>query len=110
MPCPGEGAIAGVWVTNPLNLAAFYYAIFVVGSWVLGSEAAFKPLDYHVLTLIHEARKVFKVMMVGGIIIGLPAGLTAYLIFYKIFSAIKKRRETKRPFPNQGPSSHPRPS
>jgi len=100
--------MAGVWVSNPLNLPAFYYASFVVGRWVLGSKAAFKPLDYHVLTLINEAHKAFKVMMVGGIIIGIPAGLATYLVFYKIFAAVKKRRGAKRPYPSQGPSSHPR--
>ncbi len=89
-------AIMGVWISNPLNMAAFYFMDYKVGKWILGSKVAFKPMDYSVFTLLHEAQKAMKVMMVGGIVLGIPAGIITYVITYKIVQKAKRRRELRK--------------
>ena len=89
-------AMMGVWISNPLNMAAFYFMEYKVGKWILGSKVAFKPMDYSVFTLLHEAQRAMKVMMVGGIVLGIPAGIITYIITYKIVTKAKRRRELRR--------------
>ncbi len=103
-------AVMGVWISNPLNMAAFYFMDYKVGKWILGSQEAFRPLDYSIFTLLHEAQKAMKVMMVGGIILGIPAGIATYLITYQIVQKAKRRRELRTIRKNIEKSSHPRPS
>ncbi len=88
-------AIMGVWISNPLNMAAFYYLDFKVGKWILHSQVAFKPMDYSVFTLLQEAQKMIKVMMVGGIFLGIPAGILTYLLTYQLVLRSKRRRELR---------------
>ena len=99
-------AIMGVWISNPLNMAAFYFVDFKVGKWILHSQVAFKPMDYSVFTLLHEAQKVIKVMMIGGIVLGIPAGILTYLLTYQFVQKANRRRELRIIRKNIEGSSH----
>ena len=101
-------AIMGVWISNPLNMAAFYFMDYKVGKWILDSRVAFKPMDYSVFTLLQEAQKVMKVMMVGGIVLGIPAGILTYIITFQIASKAKRRRELRSIRKNIKAASRPR--
>lgn len=89
-------SMMGVWISNPLNMAAFYFMEYKVGKWILGSKVAFRPMDYSVFTLLDEAGRAMKVMMVGGVALGIPAGILTYIITYKIVQKAKRRRELRR--------------
>ena len=88
-------AMMGVWISNPLNMAAFYYMEYKVGKWVLSSKVAFKPLDYSIFTLLQEAQRAMKVMMVGGLVLGIPAGIITYILAYQVVLRAKRRREAR---------------
>ena len=101
-------AVMGVWISNPLNMAAFYYMDYKVGKWILGSQEAFRPMDYSIFTLLDEAQKAMKVMMVGGVVLGIPAGIITYLIAYQVVNRAKRRRELRTIRNNIEKSSHRR--
>ncbi len=103
-------AMLGVWISNPLNIAAFYFMDYKVGKWILHSTVAFKPLDYSVFTLLQEAQKAMKVMMVGGLVLGVPAGIITYILTFQLVSKAKKRRELRKIRKNIEKASLPRPS
>lgn len=108
--CSKIAAAAGVWISNPLTLAPFYYAEFIVGKWVLNSEAVFKLADYSLFSMLENARRAMEVMMVGGIVMGIPAGIVTYFITYRIVDRAKIRREEKRLLKSRESNSPPKPS
>ncbi len=86
-------AAAAVWISNPLTLAAFYYAEFVVGRWIVGSEMTFHLANHSIFTLVKQTGEALWLMMIGGIAMGLPAGFVAYLFIYALFESQRRRRE-----------------
>ncbi|MBW2617279.1 MAG: DUF2062 domain-containing protein [Deltaproteobacteria bacterium] len=91
------GAAAGVWVSNPFTVAAFYLADLQVGHWILGWEINFSAPDFFsFFSLLYQAKLLLLAMLVGGVVIGLPMGVIAYVATYKGMLMAKERRE-KRP-------------
>jgi len=87
------GAAAGVWVSNPFTLAAFYLADFQVGRWILGWEINFDAPDFFAFfSLLSHAKQLLLAMMVGGGAIGLSMGVIAYVITYKAMLLARERR------------------
>jgi uncharacterized protein (DUF2062 family) len=84
-------AALGVWITNPLSAPLIYSITYVTGTWLLGVETSFNLQPEFGMTavekMLQKAPKVFGVLTIGGIVIGLPLGFISY---YVSFSAILK--------------------
>jgi uncharacterized protein (DUF2062 family) len=115
--CRGSAlaAAVAVWISNPLTLVVFYYADFIVGKWVTGENIKLKVAEqfikkifthaedatavfYHpemIWTLFVEFADVFRIMMVGGVVLGIPFGIGFYFLIYKLVEINNKRRELR---------------
>ena len=75
-------SVLGVWITNPLTAPFIYSLTYVTGAQILGYEKI-RHLDLSVSslgTLFQKAPKIFIAMGAGGIVIGLPLAVFAYII------------------------------
>ncbi len=89
-------AATGVWACNPLTLPFFYYGSYKVGTYLFGLSAPFDP-SYETLTeLFKIGAELTLAMITGGVIIGIPIGVVAYIITLKIFTRIRSRQQGDR--------------
>lgn len=109
-------AAAAVWISNPLTLWPFYYGDFVVGKLITGSEVDFSMAEQFmstvfskaggvvdlfrqsdaVWTLLHTTWDAFVLMMLGGVVLGVPGGFLGYYLMYFIIDSNRRRRERRR--------------
>ena len=104
--------IAGTLVSNPLTFMPQYYLTWKIGNAILPSEVSWEQLD----AVLHEISRfiteenflrgiidsltvisrlglnTIAVLLTGGAIIGIPAGLISYFFARKFFYAVRERR------------------
>ncbi|MFP4474194.1 MAG: DUF2062 domain-containing protein [Desulfatibacillaceae bacterium] len=88
-------AALGVWISNPLTAPFLYSLTYRVGSRVYGLGNNY-PLEQEagglvVVDLLQRAPEVFLVLFIGGVVVGLPAAVLAYILAH---NAIVRYRET----------------
>ncbi|MCF8044673.1 MAG: DUF2062 domain-containing protein [Desulfarculaceae bacterium] len=119
-------AAIGVWVCNPFTVVFFYFASYKVGVTVFGDalteaetvrafvENIEKDIDIHdkivyFVDFIRTRLKLFFIMLAGGIILGMPAGVISYFItkdfILKIRSAKAKLRSQRQKHDTSGKDS-----
>ena len=82
-------AATGVWACNPITFPLFYYGSYKVGTYLFGLSTPFDP-SYETLTeLFKTGVELTLAMISGGVIIGIPIGVVAYIITLKIFTRIR---------------------
>lgn len=89
-------AAIGVWLSNPLTLPFFYLGTYKVGAILLNRPNSFSVQYQSIKGLLSLGWDVTFTMMAGGIILGIPLSIAAYLITKKIFIAIELKRKSKR--------------
>lgn len=96
--CRGSAiaAAAAVWISNPVTMAGFYFMDFKVGKWLIGSQLKFSLADPSFFALIKQTGEAFWLMMVGGVVMGLPAGAIAYVFLYRLLEKAKQRRRLRQ--------------
>ncbi len=88
-------AALGTWVSNPVNMIPFYSMLFFVGMFVLPfSELSFELSAEHLelKNLLEHGWEVVLVMLVGGVIMGIPSALIAYVITLRAVLTYRRRR------------------
>jgi uncharacterized protein (DUF2062 family) len=75
-------AALGVWIANPLTIPFFYYASYRLGLFVLGWPELGLPPDYSILSIAKLGWKATTVMLHGGVLLGIPPALLAYVLTY----------------------------
>lgn len=110
--------IAGVIVSNPLTFMPQYYLTWKLGNAVLPVQVSWEHLESVlqavqailnsqeigmlesiILALVefsHLGIQTIAVLLTGGVIIGLPAGLISYFPALKFFRTVKRRRLKKQ--------------
>jgi uncharacterized protein (DUF2062 family) len=112
-------ALLGTLVCNPFTIVFIYYACYKVGNLFFGGTLSAEKSVNTLLDIIKQdvglydrilfftdfARthlKVFATMLVGGVVIGVPAGLASYFITKQFVigirlasKKIKEKRKTK---------------
>lgn len=87
-------ALIGIFHINPLTGPVFYGFSFLVGKTIHGSEVIFyKPGSVSIRSLfemIFSNLVVFKCLLIGGLVIGLPASVAGYYIVRKYLDRSKK--------------------
>jgi uncharacterized protein (DUF2062 family) len=86
-------AILGVWAGNPLTLPFFYFASYEIGTMLLGISTPFDSQMICSLTQFLElGLEITTAMIIGGILLATPFGLITYILAWKIYGRIGKRK------------------
>ena len=106
-------AILGVWVSNPFTVVFLYVACYKTGFLLFedttGGIESIKILIHHLEgdahfpekidyfnEFIKTQLKVFLIMNVGGIILGVPSGIVAYVLTKRFFVKRKLRKKNRQ--------------
>lgn len=88
-------AVMGTLVTNPLTIPPLYALTFFLGNKFLGlSQSLPRFKDFGVEALLEMVRKtpeIFLALLLGGIILGLPAAVVAYFLSYEALKRYQSR-------------------
>ncbi len=99
--------VAATVVSNPLTLVPQYYLCWRVGDWVLPGRLSWKRMQEELELLMHssfsESLKSISllgvdavlVMLVGGLIIGIPLAVISYFPALHFFIKIHNKRKKK---------------
>lgn len=105
-------AILGVWVSNPVTVVFLYIACYKAGFLFfdhpgqsmalieqliehLESDIGFREKIDHLSEFMKVQMDIFLIMNVGGIILGLPAGVGTYFLSKRFFLRLKKKRKDR---------------
>jgi len=88
-------AAVGVWISNPLTAPFIYGITYLIGANLLGIEKADSSLSdtldsTTVFALLLKTPEIIWVLIIGGVIIGLPLAVFGY---YFCHSAVRKYQE-----------------
>ncbi len=87
----------GVMITNPLTAPFIYGLTYLIGAKLTGIKTGFALSAFADLSalieLVLQAPGIFAALMVGGIVLGLPAAVAGYFLAYK--AAEKYQRDLK---------------
>ncbi|MFH2092589.1 MAG: DUF2062 domain-containing protein [Pseudomonadota bacterium] len=100
-------AILGVWVSNPLTVFFLYFACYKIGHLFFdGSAQAVESIQQLFMQLasnieffqkinflarfVQNKLDTFLIMIFGGIVLGLPSGLAAYIITKRFFIRLRE--------------------
>ncbi len=89
-------AFFSTFFSNAANLVPFYAMLYFVGSYFVPFETV--KLDYahlRMTELIQQGWDIFIVMMVGGVVLGIPAAIIMYFLTRKAVLAYRRRRAAK---------------
>lgn len=78
--------------SNAATMVPFYYFLYVIGSAVTPINVAFDPNSLAMKEMINAGWDVFLVMLVGGLVFGIPATIVTY--FVSLYS-IRRYRERR---------------
>lgn len=89
-------ALLAVWVTNPFTLTPIGYLAYRTGSWILDTPSVAKVPDETTLQwLMSQTARVWKPLLVGGLVLGTTASALGYLavrIGWRLHVAYRWRR------------------
>jgi len=97
-------ACIGVQITNILTAPFFYSLTYWIGSEIMGNDSFFnRSIDFSWDTIgqvIYTSPSIFVSLIVGGIILGLPLSILAYLVALYSYRKYHKpiRFHIKKPF------------
>ncbi len=89
-------AFFSTFFSNAANLVPFYAMLYFVGSYFVPFDTL--QLDYAHLKmteLIQQGWDIFIVMMVGGVVLGIPSAIIMYFVTRKAVLAYRRRRAAK---------------
>lgn len=84
----------GVWVTNPLTAPFIYGLEYEVGRILLDIPAVYS-FDFHLSWKMGS--RVFGPMLLGSVVLGIPAAIIAYLLGLKFVPVLRKSRIPRWP-------------
>ncbi len=99
--------IAATAVSNPLTFIPQYYITWKAGDLLLPGRISWEQLQsvIHLIrhesiwqgiqTLLHLGFNTIAVLLCGGALIGIPAGLLAYYASLRFFVTVRKKRMAK---------------
>jgi len=105
--------IAGTLISNPLTFMPQYYITWKLGNAVLPGRISWEDLEVLLLTIQQEGLidglasfshlgiKTITVLLTGGVIIGLPAGIISYFFVLNFFRTLRNRRLRRQKLDNK---------
>ncbi len=92
-------AVASVWVTNPITIPPIFYFSYRVGTWVLDVHPEVHSFELSWHWLAKRLDDIWAPLLVGCLILGTIAGLTAYAtvrVTWRV-AVLRRRRRSLRP-------------
>ncbi len=108
--------IAGTIISNPLTFMPQYYITWKLGNAVLPGRISWEYLEEVLLaieqeglvdgiaTFSHLGVKTITVLLTGGVLIGIPAGIISYFFALKFFRTLRAHRLRKQKLNNKKPT------
>lgn len=108
--------IAGTMVSNPLTFWPQYLITWTLGNAVLPGRISWENLQQvletikkeglldGIATFSHLGIKTITVLLTGGVLIGIPAGIISYFFALKFFRTLRAHRLRKQKLNNKIPS------
>jgi len=101
--------LAGFLVSNPLTFFPQYLLSWKIGKWLIPVDINWHRVQdtVHILTsgdssiaqclaaVSHLGYEAIAVLVVGGMVLGLPFAILAYPLSLQLFSAIRRKRRQK---------------
>ncbi|MBT8764102.1 DUF2062 domain-containing protein [Desulfohalobiaceae bacterium Ax17] len=95
--CNKIAAALGTWVSNPVNVPFFYYGLYVVGKFLVPiSDVCYDPNQLALADMLKLGWDLVVVMMVGGVVVGIPASLVTYFMSLRFIRMYHDRRAERR--------------
>ena len=107
--------IAGTMVSNPLTFGPQYYITWKLGNAVLPGRISWENLHKALeaiqnqglldglASFSHLGLKAITVLLTGGALIGIPAGIISYFFALKFFRTLRSHRLRKQKLNNKKP-------
>ncbi len=109
-------AILGVWASNPFTVVFLYYACYKTGFLFFeGNSGAFESIEILIRHLesdihlnekmsyfsgfMHTQAKMFMVINLGGVLLGLPFGFITYIMTKSFFTRLHEKKKLKEKKP-----------
>jgi len=89
-------AISLVWITNPITMAPIFLGNYLVGSWLLRTEAIEFTLSLDLEWWRTEGVKMWKPLIVGSLATGILVGAISYISIFKAWRWHVQRSWDKR--------------
>lgn len=86
-------AIIGVWVANPFTIPFFYIASYQIGIFLFKISTPFNPAHISIHQLVELGLEITIAMIIGGIVLGIPVGIIAYGVTWKVVKSIRAQKE-----------------
>ena len=104
---PLAGIITANIVSNPLTFAPQYFLAWKIGDFFIPGRLTWEKIQ-GILTMVKEQGimdslngirqlgfDAILVMMTGGTVLAIPAGILTYIIVYRFFAKIRQKRREK---------------
>lgn len=100
--------VAAIAISNPLTFVLQYFYCWKVGNAILPGRISWEQikgllntitegsLTEGISTLFNLGFNTISVLLVGGVIIAIPAAITGYFISLYFFIGLRKKRAAKR--------------
>jgi hypothetical protein len=91
-------AVIATWISNPVNMPLFYSMLYFVGRTVFPfMEAPFpEGQDLSFLVLLESGWHLLVVMVMGGMVLGIPGSIITYFASRKLVAGYQRRRALRR--------------
>ncbi len=89
-------AFTCTFISNVANVVPFYTMLYMVGSLFMPFESVrFDPglmAEFDIRVMLDQSWRLLVVMMLGGVIMGVPSSIAMYFISLKIILTYRRRR------------------
>jgi hypothetical protein len=91
-------AVIATWISNPINMPLFYSMLYFVGRTVFPFlKAPFpKGQDLSLLVLVESGWHLLIIMIMGGLVLGIPSSIITYFASRKLVAGYQRRRALRR--------------
>ncbi|MBC8207752.1 MAG: DUF2062 domain-containing protein [Desulfobulbaceae bacterium] len=104
-----SGLLASWIISNPLTLIPTYYLCLKIGNTIMPYTVNWSTIQQTLDSILNAPSwthslqhlsglgfEMIIVMLTGGIILGLPVALIGYLVTFKLFIVIRRKRKEKQ--------------
>ena len=104
---PIAGILAGTIISNPLTIPPQYFLCWKIGDFFLPGRLTWERIRELLeliqkegimdsLDLIHiMGMDAVMVMMLGGLVLAVPAGIFTYIVVYRFFSRMRQKKRAR---------------
>jgi uncharacterized protein (DUF2062 family) len=89
-------AAIGVWFANPITIPFFYIGSFKLGTFILNKPIPFDVKFESITALMTLGRDATIAMVVGGAILGILPAIVAYILTYRVITAVRKKARKRK--------------